>query len=99
MTVASTSLTAFTTVNVTERQNEVLLALYRLMQATDVQIGAALGWTINRVTPRRGELKDMGLVEFVRTTIGPTGRPMKVWKLTDGARAYIERHMDHKEAA
>lgn len=99
MTVTSTSLTAFTTVNVSERQNETLLALYLLKQATDVQIADMLGWTINRVTPRRGELKKMGLVEFVRTTIGPTGRPAKVWKLTDDARAYVERHMDRKEAA
>ncbi len=37
----------------------------RLGEATDKEIADALGWTINRVTPRRGELQAMYRVRCV----------------------------------
>ena len=30
----------------------------------DLEVAARLGWAINRVTPRRGELVDLGLLEL-----------------------------------
>jgi len=33
--------------------------------ASDKELSFALGWPINTITPRRGELEDMGLIECV----------------------------------
>ena len=41
----------------------VLLAVKSLGRCTDKQIAAKLGWEINKVTPRRGELVHAGQIE------------------------------------
>lgn len=41
----------------------VLLAIKSLGRCTDKQIATKLGWEINKVTPRRGELVTAGQVE------------------------------------
>ena len=47
-----------------DRQESVMTALEIAEQPLcDVELSERLGWPINRVTPRRGELVDLGLVE------------------------------------
>ena len=53
---------AFTNEMLGERQRIVLRAIQELGPVSDKQIAFVLGWPINTVTPRRGELVDMGLV-------------------------------------
>jgi DNA-binding MarR family transcriptional regulator len=82
MPVQPTSRWAYETVEVTARQAEVLGAIRRLGgEATDQQIAEHLGWTINRVTPRRGELVEQELVARARLEVGPVGRLVSVWRL------------------
>lgn len=79
MPVVKTSLDAYDSVDLTARQADVLRALWAVGQATDQEIADWLGWTINRVTGRRGELEKKGLVYCARHKLGPTGRTMSVW--------------------
>lgn len=81
MPVVKTSLDAYDSVDLAARQADVLRALRALGEATDQEIAGWLDWTINRVTPRRGELAAMGLVHRARRRIGPTGRYVSVWAL------------------
>lgn len=64
-----TSLAAWekTKLKIGAAQRAVLHTLKRLNEltlrgATDQEVAKALGWSINRVTPRRGELYKKGLV-------------------------------------
>lgn len=81
MAVTKTTLEAYDSVDLTERQAEVLGALERLREASDQELAAALDWPINRVTPRRGELQALGLVHRARLKPGETGRTVSVWGL------------------
>ena len=45
-----------------KKQKEVLDALRYFPDATNAEIGARLGWPINRVTPRMNELRKQELV-------------------------------------
>src|SRR5436309_1942530 len=45
-----------------EKQKAVLDALRFFPDATNAEIAAHMGWPINRITPRMGELRKMGLV-------------------------------------
>lgn len=81
MPVAATSLEAYDSVALTERQLEVLDAIEGLREASDQELSELLNWTINRVTPRRGELVDMGLVTRARIVSGPSGRKISKWRL------------------
>jgi len=45
------------------RRKQVFLALYELREATNMEIAKHLGWSINRVTPRVLELREMDVVE------------------------------------
>ena len=49
--------------NISGRRKQVFLALYELREATNMEIAKHLGWSINRVTPRVLELREMGVVE------------------------------------
>lgn len=81
--IRETSLTAFESIDITARQSEVLEAIRSLVECTDVEIAMALGWPINRVTGRRGELvKDHALVESCGIKTGPTGRPTHIWRIS-----------------
>lgn len=82
MPVIATSLEAFDSVDLPARQAEVLGALRELGEASDQEIAEHLGWTINRVTPRRGELEIRGLVMRRRLKRGRTGRKVSVWAPT-----------------
>ena len=81
MTVAPTSRWAYETVEVNDRQQDVVGALRILGEASDQQIAAHLNWTINRVTPRRGELVEMNLVARSRVGFNETGRKVSYWRL------------------
>lgn len=66
--VSRTSLEAYrllTSEDLGDRQAKVLKAIELLGPISDKQIGTLLGWPINCVTPRRGELEDMGLIRHV----------------------------------
>ena len=47
-----------------ERQRLVFKALEVMGMASDKELAFALGWPINTITPRRGELEDMGLIDY-----------------------------------
>lgn len=62
MTVTETSLTAYRTLvqpKLTEKQRAVLsvFEMFPHTNFTNAEIARELGWTINRVTPRTGELR------------------------------------------
>lgn len=82
MGVVATSRWAYESVDLPARQLDVIVALLAMGEATDKQIAAHLAWPINRVTPRRGELHEKGLVARARLTVDPeTGRDVSVWRL------------------
>ena len=65
------------------RQREVLIALHHLKEATNMEIANYLGWSINRVTPRVLELREMGLVTQSKIRkCRITGNNARAWKLT-----------------
>lgn len=81
MTIRATSREAYETVDLGKRQAEVLNAIQEIGPCTDVEIAGALGWPINRITPRRGELLAANLIEECGTKRGPTGRSATVWRI------------------
>jgi hypothetical protein len=63
-----------------ERQGAVLKAIEMLGPISDKQIGVVLGWPINCITNRRGELEDMGIIECVGEQLDEkTQRHEMVW--------------------
>jgi len=48
---------------------------------TDKEIGKALHWPINTVTPRRGELVELGLVTVSQIRFNDTGKRAIAWKV------------------
>jgi hypothetical protein len=81
MSVTETSREAYESVDLTERQAEVLEAGQHLVRFTDLDLAAHLGWPINRITPRRGELVDQGYFVECGKVQGPTGRRCSLWTL------------------
>jgi predicted HTH transcriptional regulator len=63
--IQSTSLEAFIHIqrSLNRLQNEVLKAARTQPNVTDQELAYMLKWPINRITPRRGELVEKGLVE------------------------------------
>lgn len=86
MPVQPNSLAALDGVDLSARQAEVLEAIALLhargRQPSDQDVAAWLGWTINRVTPRRGELQDHGLVLMAGHKTAATGRKVAYWAPT-----------------
>ncbi|WP_119301121.1 hypothetical protein [Dongia deserti] len=83
MPVAETSRWAYSTVPLNERQAAVAAALMELGEASDQDLSMKLGWPINCVTPRRGELEKLGVIVRAELRKGPTGRLVSVWRLVD----------------
>ena len=81
MAVQPTSRWAYEEVDLSARQSDVIRALDELGEASDQEIAAYLKWTINRVTPRRGELVALGVVARARLKAGPFGHKVSVWRL------------------
>jgi hypothetical protein len=61
---ADTSLHAYAllTQNLTDRQKEVLDRLRFFPDVTNMELSVNMGWTVNRITGRVGELRKLGLV-------------------------------------
>jgi predicted ArsR family transcriptional regulator len=85
MNATDTSTAAYDSIRelLNEKQRVVRSALKRCGPMTDKQIADFLGWEINRVTPRRGELGKMGALIDLGTVPGHTGRPVHLWKLKE----------------
>ena len=50
-----------------------------------MEIAAALDWSINRVTPRIKELRDIGVVETAGLrNCKITGEVVNIWRMKDG---------------
>ena len=82
-----TSLMAYIEVHPTlgDRQARVLSLLERGERLTNMEIAQALGWSINRVTPRVKELRELGLVKLDGyRECSVTGRTACLWTVTDG---------------
>jgi hypothetical protein len=61
----------------------VLLTIRKLGVCNDRQISEHLGWPINRITPRRGELVDSGQIIRAKRDIDPvTNRTVNWWQVT-----------------
>lgn len=74
--IQDTSLHAYAlaTQNLGAKQKQVLDALRFFPDATNAEIAAHLNWPVNRVTPRTGELKKLGLAfDVERRTCKVTG--------------------------
>lgn len=70
--------------SVIPKLNEKQAAVLAVLEASTVplndrEIADKLGWTINRVTPRRGELCDMGKVVDAGKRKGASGRDAYQW--------------------
>jgi transcription initiation factor IIE alpha subunit len=91
MSVTQTSRDAYDSVDLTDRQIEVAQAGEQLGTFTDVDLANHLGWTINRITPRRGELVDAGIFIKCGERLGPTNRRCSVWKLKPRQMSLFEK--------
>jgi len=66
---------------------------------TNAEIGQLLGWTINRVTPRTGELVQMRAAKDAgRRPCRVTGNMAHVWKLTQPPAPKVAE-AEHKPAS
>jgi hypothetical protein len=81
-----TSLPAFKEAQKTSnhKQQDVFNAIKKLGICSDHQIAEYLGWPINRVTPRRGELVISNKINFAfRSKDFDTGRSVNFWQTTN----------------
>lgn len=68
--------------DINKKQQTVLDAIICLGTCNDHQIAEYLGWSINRVTPRRGELIEQGQIELAfKGKSFETGRNVNFWKV------------------
>ena len=59
-----TSLESFNALrNVSGKQADVLICIHAYPHSSDKDLAEYLGWSINRVTPRRGELEKLGWIK------------------------------------
>lgn len=66
------------------RQQIVLKVISTKVGICDQEIAKELGWPINTITNRRGELVDMGHVELAfEGKYAPTNRTVKFWKIKE----------------
>ena len=82
--IRDTSIAAFNGIKPTlsDRQSAVLALLERSHALTDKEIARELGWEINTVTPRRGELEKYGLVQSYgkrRCRVSGSKKEVHVW--------------------
>lgn len=62
-----------------DKQRSVLVAIKAIQPCTDYQLSLKLNWSINRITPRRGELETLGIIRDGGKVTGPSGRKAHVW--------------------
>ena len=65
----------------TEKQAQVLAIIESYEPISNEQISVLLDWSINRVTGRCKELRDLGLVEDAGVWHEATKRPFHKWKV------------------
>jgi hypothetical protein len=81
--IQDTSLHAYEllTQNLTDRQKEVLDRLRYFPDVTNMELAVSLGWTVNRITGRVGELRKLGLVlDAGKRPCKITGGTSHAWK-------------------
>jgi hypothetical protein len=66
--------------NLSGKQQTVLVFIHGHPDCTDKEISEGLGWTINRVTPRRGELESYGYV-VCSGTVKRQNRQAHTWRV------------------
>lgn len=80
----ATSIAAYREITPTlsERQQKVFECVKSFGRpCCDYEIAQRLGWPINSVTPRRGELLDAQKIEFAKQDKSPTGHKAVFWKI------------------
>ena len=82
----STSLEAYNKIvpNLGQKQQRMLMKYmkYKQLAFTDYEMAKILGWPINTVTPRRGELAKLGLlVRDKRKMNHPSGCMANSWRI------------------
>lgn len=78
--------------NLSRRRKQVFMALYELGEATNMEIAAYLGWSINRVTPRMLELRNMELVNQSRVReCNITSNKARAWKVSIKGMNFIAK--------
>lgn len=86
MTVQQTSILSFkATLPTLSHKQAVMYEALKKVKApvTDRELTKILGWPINTVTPRRGELEKLGYIEHADYTFDlETNRHTKTWRLT-----------------
>ncbi len=81
MTSQDTSVSAFMGVqHVLGARQKAVYEVLEKGRMTDKQIAERLGWAINEITPRRGELVKMGLVRKAGVT-KQDGRSAILWEI------------------
>ena len=76
-----TSLLAYNQLNhLNDKQKSVLIYVHGHPDCSDKDIAEGLGWTINRVTPRRGELEDLGIILSWGTKL-QNHRKVHIWRV------------------
>jgi DNA-binding MarR family transcriptional regulator len=76
-----TSLTAYNQLkHLNDKQQSVLIFIHGHPDCTDKEIATGLAWTINRVTPRRGELETKGYITSTGVKL-QDNRKAHTWKL------------------
>lgn len=67
--------------NLSDRQKEVYDAMRMYGRAfTDKELATFMGFEINRITPRRGEIAKKGLIQKAGTVL-QNGRPATLWEM------------------
>ena len=75
-----TSIEAYYSIeNLSEKQEKVYDVIRVIEPCTDIEISSFIGWPINRITPRRGELESMFLIEEYDHVKGRSGRMACRW--------------------
>lgn len=75
-------------------RQKVLTAINKLGSCNDREISEFLGWAINRVTNRRGELITQGLIELHKKAVDPmTNRTVSYWKVIYAQRNFSQQKM------
>lgn len=67
--------------NINDKQKQVLNAIAKLQPCSDLGISEFLGWPINRITPRRGELEKLGLINAFKKVVNINNRSVWQWKI------------------
>jgi len=85
--IQDTSLLAYQKVQVNKRQQQILNFFKRYPKHynwTNMEIANRLNWSINRVTPRVGELRKKGLlVTALKRSCTVTGNTAYAWRLNN----------------